>query len=122
VSKPLMSARLADGTVIADCIKTADSYGSRLLGLMGRRALEPGEGLWFPGSDSIHMMFMRMPIDVLFLGEPDADGTRKVVDLRHRLPAWRGAAWVRGAKGCLEIESGVLAARGIKRGDHIILG
>jgi uncharacterized membrane protein (UPF0127 family) len=121
VSKPLMIARLADGIVLADQVKTADSFGSRLLGLMGRKSLEPGEALWFPGDNSIHMMFMRMPIDVLFLSEPDEGGFRTVVDLRQRLPAWRGMVWSRRAKGCLELEAGVLAERGVKRGDRIAL-
>ena len=121
VSKPLMTARRSDGIVIADQVKTADSFGSRLIGLMGRRALEPGEALWFPGETSIHMLFMRMPIDVRFLGAPDGQGSRVVVDLRRRLPAWRGVAWSRRAKGCLELEAGVLAERGVERGDRIIL-
>ena len=117
----LLSARRLDGVPIAERVRTARSFRARLLGLMGRKSLEPGEALWFPGESSIHMLFMRMPIDVLFLSEPEADGARLVVDLRHSLPAWRGAAWSRRAKGCLELEAGVLARRDIKVGDRILL-
>ena len=41
------------------------------MGLMGRRALAPGAGLWLPDSNGIHMMFMRFPIDAVFVaGRP----------------------------------------------------
>jgi uncharacterized membrane protein (UPF0127 family) len=118
----LLSARRLDGVPIAERVRTARSFRQRLIGLMGRKSLEPGEALWFPGESSIHMLFMRMPIDVLFLSEPEADGARVVMDLRHSLPAWRGVVWAsRRAKGCLELEAGVLARCGIKVGDRILL-
>ena len=38
------------------------------MGLMGRESLATGAGLWLPDSNGIHMMFMRFPIDAVFLG------------------------------------------------------
>jgi uncharacterized membrane protein (UPF0127 family) len=114
----LSARRAADGVLIADKIKTADSPWRQIKGLIGTKSLDAGEGLWFPGTNSIHMMFMSMAIDVLFLSSPDEHGLRAVLALRHSLPPWRGVVWwVRGANGCVELEAGVLARTGIAKGD-----
>ena len=46
------------------------------MGLMGRPSLAAGAGLWLPDSNGIHMMFMRFPIDAVFVGRPDGDRRR----------------------------------------------
>src|SRR5688572_23021926 len=93
-------------TPLASRLVVADSLWAKFRGLMGRsRASFPaGSGLWFAGTSSIHMMFMRFPIDVVFLGRPDAAGSRRVVGLRRGLRAWAGVVWyVRGADGLIEL-------------------
>jgi uncharacterized membrane protein (UPF0127 family) len=58
----------------------------------------------------------------VFLGRPEADGARRVVGLRERLPAWRGLVpLVRGAHGVLELPVGVIAATGTQVGDMVRL-
>ena len=44
--------RKADGAVVADDLQVADSFLTRLRGLMGRGSLRPGEALWIEGCDS----------------------------------------------------------------------
>lgn len=89
---------------------------------MWRAALSPGEGLFIPGTGSIHMLFMRFPIDCVFVGREDAAGLRPVVGTRHALPAWRGVVWyVRGADGVVELPTGTLAAAGVRDGDAVRL-
>lgn len=89
---------------------------------MGRRDLPAGEGLYLPGTSSIHMFFMRFPIDCLFLSRPAEDGSRRVVALRHSLPPWRGVVWyVRGAEGVVELPAGTLAAHGVEVCDTVRL-
>jgi uncharacterized membrane protein (UPF0127 family) len=90
---------------------------------MGRPALSAGAGLWLPDSNGIHMMFMRFPIDAVFLGRADPDGLRPVVAVRERIPAWRGLVpLVRGAHGVLELPAGAVAATGTAVGDRVRLG
>jgi uncharacterized protein len=90
------------------------------MGLMGRPSLAPGSALWLPDSNGIHMMFMRFPIDAVFLGRPDADGVRAVVALYRDLPAWTGLVpFVRGAHGVLELPVGSIDASGTQVGDLI---
>ncbi|MGZ8501451.1 MAG: DUF192 domain-containing protein, partial [Candidatus Limnocylindrales bacterium] len=80
-------------------------------------------GLWLPGSNGIHMMFMRFAIDCVFVGRPSpADGTREVVAVRRAVPPWRGIVWyVRGAHGTLELPTGTIDRTATARGDRILL-
>lgn len=92
------------------------------MGLMGRPSLPARAALWLPGSNGIHMMFMRFPIDVVFVGRPVTDGRRKVLATRVALPAWRGLVpLVRGAHGCLELPVGTIERTGTQVGDIIAL-
>ena len=54
----------------------------------------------FPGTGSVHTMFMRFPIDVVFL-----DGEMRVLSVHQAVPAWR-AVRQRGAKATLELAAG----------------
>jgi uncharacterized protein len=110
------------GTLLAADVESADSIWAKFMGLMGRRDLAPGSGLWLPESNGIHMMFMRFPIDAVFLGRPAADGTRPVLATRTDLPAWRGLVpFIRGAKGVLELPAGTIEATSTVVGDSVSL-
>ncbi len=114
---------LTHDAVLADRLESADSLWARFRGLMGRPSLAAGAGLWLPGGNGIHMMFMRFPIDCVFVGPPtDPDGSREVLAIRRALPPWRGVVWyVRGAKGTLELPVGTLDRTGTGIGDRIVL-
>jgi uncharacterized protein len=84
-------------------------------GLLGRSGLEPGAGMLIDAAPSVHMFFMRFPIDVVFLSRD-----RQVVAVRHRLAPWR-VAGARGAVAALELPAGVAAAVGIQEGDVLVL-
>lgn len=86
------------------------------MGLMGRPGLAADEGLYIPGN-SIHMFFMRFPIDALFVGKPDATGTREVVACRPDLSPWTGLVLpVRGAEGVVELPAGTIERAGLQAG------
>jgi uncharacterized protein len=117
--------------LLASDVDTAASVWMRFRGLMGRAGLRAGEGLWFPGDSSIHMLFMRFAIDAVFLA-PDGDGRDsaagaggaggawRVVAIRPRLRPWTGIVWfVRGARGCLELDAGTAAEAGLQVGDRL---
>ena len=108
--------------VLAADVESAEGLWAKFLGLMGRPSLPSGTALWLPGSNGIHMMFMRFPIDAVFVGRPDAEGLRPVLAVHERLPAWRGLVpLVRGAHGVLELPAGVVAASGTAVGDRVRL-
>ena len=101
--------------MVCEHCELADSFPSRLRGLIGRRRLERGHGLLVRPASSIHTMFMRFPIDAVFL-----DRDLRVLDLRAMLRPWRAAA-VRGASAVLELPAGELAKRRIDPGDRLVL-
>jgi uncharacterized protein len=114
---------LSRGTVLVSDLETAEGLWGKFLGLMGRPDLPAGAGLWLPESNGIHMMFMRFPIDAVFVGRPDGgDGARQVLSVHERLPAWRGLVpLVRGAHGVLELPAGTIAATGTTVGDRLLV-
>ena len=68
------------------------------------------------------MLFMRFPIDAVFLARPDAEGGRRVVAVHPDLRPWTGVVWwARGADGCLELPAGTVAATGTVVGDVVVL-
>jgi len=84
-------------------------------GLLGRSGLEPGSGMLIDSAPSVHMFFMRFPIDVVFL-----DRDRKVVGVRHGLRPWR-VAGARGAVAALELPAGAAAAAPVEEGHVLVL-
>ena len=107
-------------TAVADPLELGESFWARFRGLMGRRSLPQGAGLWLPGSPSIHMLFMRFPIDCVFLGSEAPDETRRVVGLRRGLRPWVGVVWwVRRGAGVIELPVGAIDASGTEIGDVV---
>lgn len=120
--RTLVARNLTRGTVVAEPLEDAASFWGKFRGLMGRPDLAAGAGLWLPGSNGIHMLFMRFAIDCVFLGAEVADGSRAVVGLRRALPPWRGIVWyVRGANGVLELPVGAIDASATQQGDRVSL-
>jgi hypothetical protein len=104
------------GTVAVERCRVARSLRDRTVGLLGTPDLPVGQGLWIERSPSIHMFFMRYPIDAVFV---DLGG--RVVRISERLRPWRVVAWVRGARDCLELPAGAAKAAGIQVGDELTL-
>ncbi|HEY6963561.1 MAG TPA: DUF192 domain-containing protein [Gaiellaceae bacterium] len=102
----------AGNAVCARCVVASRPW-TRMRGLLGRTSLEPGEGMLFPRTGSIHMLFMRFAIDAVFL-----DGDLVVIDVARGLRPWRFAVR-RGAKYVLELAEG--AAAGVQPGDRLSL-
>ena len=89
---------------------------SRFLGLMGRRELPEEHCLYLRPASSIHMFFMRFPIDAVFL---DADG--RVLRVYERLRPWRVTRVVRKAKACVELAAGRSSHFALQRGERLQL-
>ena len=117
-----VARNLDRGTLLAERLETAASFWGKLMGLMGRPSLPAGDGLWLSGGNGIHMMFMRFPIDAVFLSKPDADGVRTVKSVHRGLRAWTGVVWlVRGAHGVIEVPVGTIDASGTVVGDRVAI-
>ncbi len=109
-------ANLTRGTTVAGEVRRATSMWARGLGLMGHAPLAPGQALILEPESSVHMFFMRFPLDLLFL---DADG--QVLHLYTALPPWRISRIVRGSRRVVELPPGSIAASGTQVGDRVAL-
>jgi uncharacterized membrane protein (UPF0127 family) len=114
--QPVYRLVTADGVVVAEHVERVNTMWGRFLGLMGRRELPAGHGLAISPCSSIHMFFMRFPIDVAFLAR---DGTVKRV--YHGIRPWHVSRIVRGAKTAVELPAGTLSAAGVEAGTTVQL-
>jgi uncharacterized protein len=102
------------GTVVGERVRTAGTFLSRLVGLLGTAAIAEGGGLWIVPCRSVHTVGMLYPIDVAFL---DAQGV--VVGTLEGFPPNRVGRVFRDARGALELRAGTLAATGTAPGDRL---
>ncbi len=102
------------GRIVCARSRVADSFGSRLRGLLGASALPSGRGLLIRRTNSVHTHFMRFPIDVVFL---DDDG--RVVSIRRNLRPWRFAR-CGGATEVIELAAGECDRVGLEEGSTLI--
>ncbi len=103
--------------IVLTRVSLAVSAWDRMRGLLGRRTLEEGEGMFFPDCRMIHTFFMQMAIDVVFL---DADG--RVLDIVSNLAPWRIAFCRKpGGRHTLELAAGGAERQNIKIGDKLHL-
>jgi uncharacterized protein len=110
----LTRIRTESGKVLCERCEMPDSAFGRARGLLGRDGLEPGGGMLIDRAGSVHMFFMRFPIDVVFLSKD-----RTVVGVRHRLAPWRVAA-ARRAVCALELPAGRAAEVGVEKGERLV--
>jgi uncharacterized protein len=111
---PLARVRTESGKVVCERCEIADSTFSRARGLLGRDGLERGGGMLIDPAGSVHMFFMRFPIDVVFLARD-----RTVVRVKHHLAPWRISA-ARHAVASLELPAGAAAEAGVEKGDVLV--
>jgi uncharacterized membrane protein (UPF0127 family) len=104
-----------DGRVVCEQLLVAVRPLPRMRGLLGRKSLAGTEGILLRPAGSIHTIFMRFPIDVVFL-----DRDLVVVAIEPELRPWRTAAR-RGANAVVELAAGESARRGLAVGDRLTL-
>ena len=99
-------------------IYMADSFATRFRGLMlrPRDFLPMGTGLLIAPCNSIHMMFMRFPIDVVYI-----DKNYQVLKQVPNVRPWLGLStcWNKNTWAALELPTGSIEAYGINVGIFI---
>lgn len=116
---------LINQRVISDKCSVAERYFARLKGLIGVSRMEPGSGMLFPDCNNIHMWFMRIPIDVVFIRlETDSNGKirRRVSSLHAHVRPWRLLPLMDlRANETLELPAGTIHATEISLGDELCI-
>lgn len=105
---------LTRDTELASEARAARSFWSRLIGLLGRSSLPPGEALVLEPCNSIHTAFMRFTIDLVYV-----DRSGQVVKVVPELKPFRISGLLRGARSAIELPSGTIAHTGTAVGDQL---
>lgn len=91
------------GETILSELELARSFWQRFVGLMFRKSLPVGCGIWIVPCKSIHTMWMRMSIDVHFI-----DGNNSVIGVRKNVRPWRVVLAPANTTSVLEIQSSTI--------------
>jgi uncharacterized protein len=98
-------------TEIANRAEVAGSGMRRSKGLLGRKGLDPGEGMWIIPCEAVHTFFMQFAIDLIYL-----DRNLRVKKTSEAVPAWRLSACLT-AHSILELPAGTIRNSRTERGD-----
>ncbi|MFQ5612496.1 MAG: DUF192 domain-containing protein [Anaerolineae bacterium] len=93
------------GTVLVRQGHLADTFWTRLRGLLGSRPLTNGQGLVLKNEKSIHTFFMTFSIDVIY-----ANDRLRVIRLDKDMRPYRLGPFVRDAAYILELPVGTIDA------------
>jgi len=115
---PLPTTQLAAGMHLIQA-EVADSFGTRMQGLMFRKSMDTNSGMLFVFDEtSAHCMWMRntlIPLSVAFIDE--AGVIVNILEMQPRDETSRCAS--KPARYALEMNKGWFAQRGIKAGTKL---
>ena len=102
------------GTAVGESVELANTSLKRMVGLLGRRGLDAGGGLWIKPSSGVHTFGMAFKIDVVGL-----DRDLKVIKLWRCLAPFRLTAVSMKLRSVLELPCGTITRSQIHIGDQI---
>ena len=103
-------------TFLAFRVKVADSGLSRMVGLLGKRALAPDGGVWIVPCNSIHTVGMLFSIDVVLV-----DRNLKVVGLYEMLRPFSITRPNFRAESVIELAPHTIFKSGTAVGDQLVI-
>ena len=95
-------------------IKVADNFFSRLRGLIGKNFLPQNTGLLIAPCQSIHMCFMKFPIDAIYI-----DKNFVIKKIVSNLKTWTGFSICLSAWGVVEVAAGEAKLLNLKIGEKL---
>lgn len=114
--KQLRVLNSSKSSILGDRIRIADNSITRFVGLLGRKGLEPSEGLLIQPSNGVHTLGMLFKIDVALI-----DKAGLVLTLYHSLPPFRVTKLNWKSAAALELPGGTLKRTGTETGDRLII-
>lgn len=108
--------KASNQTIIGSKVRMADTAWTRMVGLLNTAHLNPGEGLIITQCNSIHMFFMKYPIDVIFVDKSGA-----VVGLVQDIKPFRLSRIYFRAHLAIELPSGTIAQNNVQSNDTILI-
>jgi hypothetical protein len=102
------------GKSLATHGRLANTFWSRLRGLLGRTSLQEGEGLVLVGEKSIHTLFMKFPLDIVYI-----DQNYQVLRADENMVPYRLGPFMSRSAYVLEVPVGTIAATETQVGDQL---
>lgn len=106
---------MSNGNIIAEQAAYADTFISRLKGLMFRNNFNKGEALFIIPCNSIHTFWMKFPIDVVFLSKENT-----VIYIIENFQPNKISSLLRKAHSVIELPAGTIKECNIKKGDRLM--
>ena len=103
-------------TFLAFRVRVADSIAGRLIGLLGRRSLEPDSGVWIVPANAIHTLGMLFTFDVVMI-----DKNFKVVGFRELLKPFRIILPNLKAESVIELPAHTIFKSRTEIGDQLVI-
>jgi len=103
-------------TFLAFRVKVADSILGRLIGLLGRRSLQPDSGVWIVPANAIHTIGMLFSFGLVLI-----DKDFKVVGLRELVRPFRVTWPERHAESVLELPAHTIFRSRTQIGDQLLI-
>jgi len=112
--KTVRATNATRATVLGRRIRVAETGLTRIVGLLGERELQPGDGLLIVPSQGVHTLGMQFPIDIAVL-----DDDWRVLATRRDMRPFRMTPIFWKAAAVLELPSGMLESTSTLVGDTI---
>lgn len=107
---------VTQNTVLASNIQVAQTFGTRFKGLLGKKYLKEGTGLFIKPCCQIHSVGMKFNFDAVFL-----DSNLVVCHIHPNMRPGEISRFVRNAKCVVELPAGTISDSRTQIGDHINL-
>jgi uncharacterized protein len=108
---------LKSSQIVFEKLISADSFGTRAIGLIGKRSLSPEEAMFFNNCNAIHTCFMKISIDCVFL-----DKKGMIRKIYYDVKPWRFAGPVWNSSAVIEMAAGVAKLKNLSVGDLVECG
>ncbi len=106
---------IKDNKIVIPNVKYADSFFTRMKGLMFKKQLPDDEGLLIEPCNQIHTFNMKFPMDAVYLSDDD-----RVVKIEPSIPHGKVCKTQKSARKVLELYGGVAEKLGILENDMVI--
>jgi len=103
-------------TFLAFRVKVADSVLGRLIGLLGRRSLQPDSGVWIVPANAVHTIGMLFTFDLVLI-----DKNFKVVGLRELVRPFKVTKPNFKAESVLELPAHTIFRSRTQIGDQLLI-
>ena len=103
-------------TFLSFRVKVADSIFSRLVGLLGKRSLNPDGGVWIVPANSVHTIGMLFPFDLVLI-----DKNFKVVGVRELVRPFKITRPNFRAESVLELPAHTIFKSRTEVGDQLVI-